>query len=345
MIINGKNKVQGLYNYNTAPEGVIFTKDDIVLNGTTLYTCLSDTSSEPDISDPKWEYYLDNISPVSSLEDLYKPENNGRLVSANSVREFLQTTFSGTNSDGSLKVLAGGTLDEVPVNSKFQLDPQFLIDLKSNDEASIPFTPLLGTLYILTTYGNFTGANLENTTLFHQELVSITSTGVTKHWYKSGSSLKSSPWKSLNIKSSIQDYIDYLDGLITKNNEQSNLYQDFLSDINSGEYKLWKDVPSSKINLVSGKLTFTDSATPFQSEYKKENHYRIYLGISDGPNKYVDSIDITPDDHEFLSVGESLYYKRVTDLELKKVQQSTSELILPTGVSIISMKVSNTFSL
>jgi hypothetical protein len=345
MIINGKNRVQGLYNYNTAPEGVIFTKDDIVLNDNILYTCLVDTPSEPDIIDVNWDYYLNSLSPVQNLTDLSLPENSGRLVSANGVREFLQNSLPGVNSDGSLKVLANGSLDEISINSKFQLDPKYLIDLKAANAASIPFTPSLDELYIISTLGNFTGANLVNQTLFHQEILVITSTGNTSHWYRSGASLNTSSWRTLDITTHIQEYVDYLIGLADKNLEQANLYEDFLTDITLGEYKIWKEIPEDKVNLISGKLTFTDTATPFQSEYKKDKHYRVYLGIESEGLKYSDSIDVTPDDHSYLDVGEYLEYKRIPDLQLSRVQSSTSELILPAGVTIIGMKVSNTFSL
>jgi hypothetical protein len=336
--------IQGLYNFNTAPRGVIFTKDDLVLYGSILYTCLSETSSEPNVNEDEWEYYLNNLSPVKTLTELEDPVNSNKLVTSNSVREFLQKSIPGTNSDGTLKILAGGTLEEVLVNSKFQADSSWLLDLYTQDDTYLPFVPSLEKIYILSTLGNFTGSNFDNETLIHQELVEIDSIGTTVRYTRTGQSLSSLVWSTVNINLTVQKYLDYLDRVLSKHTIEKALYTQFLSDVSSGEYNYWKAVPQDEIDLISNEIAFsTDSG--ITDKYRVSKFYRIYLAISEGGNIYKHHIDITPEDHSFLALNQRFYFREVENLTLTKVQTTRSLLAIPSGVTVLGILESNTFSI
>jgi hypothetical protein len=345
MKLNGSNTLQGLYNYNTAPEGVIYTKGDLVLYDSVLYTCLGETSSIPNVNEEEWEYYINSLGPVTDGTALDDISNSNRLVTANSVREYLQKAFPGSNSNGSLKVKSDGSLDDVVINSKFQLDNFFLAGLKNSDPTSIPFTPSFDKVYVLTTLGNFSGSNFENQTLYHQEIMEISSSGKTTFWYRTGASLEMSPWKTLDVEKNISEYKNYLDALIEKAAYEKSIYENFMDDISTGEYKFWKSIPSSKVNTIGSTIIFTDDATPFQTEYKKDKHYRVYLVTTESSSSYRYHIDITPDDHTFLEVGEELLFKDISGLTLERVQTSRTELNIPVGTQIVGLYQSEIFSI
>lgn len=345
MKLNGSNTIQGLYNYSTAPDGVIYTKGDLVLYDSILYTCLEETSSAPNVNKEEWEYYINSLGPVTDGTALENISNSNRLVTANSVREYLQKSFPGSNSNGSLKVKSDGTLDDVVINSKFQLDNFFLAGLKNSDPTSIPFSPSYDNVYVLTTLGNFSGENFENQTLYHQEILEINSLGDTTFWYRTGASLEMSPWKTLDIEKNISDYKNYLDALIEKAAYEKSIYKNFMDDISTGEYKFWKSIPASKVKTLGSTIIFTDDATPFQTEYKKDRHYRVYLVTTESGSSYRYHIDITPDDHKFLDVGEELLFKDISGLTLERVQTSRTELNIPSGTQIIGLYQSEIFSI
>jgi hypothetical protein len=332
MKLNGTNTIQGLFNHNTTPEGVIYTKGDIVYDNLVLYTCLSETTSRPNASLDEWELYLNNLGPVSSLEELNDSSNDSNLVSAKILKEYLQSSLPGLNSDGTLKVLAEGKLDELLKDSKFQLDPVYLQELYDEDPTSIPFQPFSDRVYIITTLGNFITSP---STLFHQEILEIQSNGTTQFWYRTGPSLKSSLWRTIDIAQNIESYKNYIDQVSSKALAKATLFEDLVNDFSNGNYKVWLPIEDFKITNdgSSDKMIFSR----INVDHKNYNHYRIYFSITEGVNKYRTHVDITPNDHTFLSISESFFFKDIPGLELKKVQSQVTELIVPPSASVVGM--------
>lgn len=179
-----------------------------------------------------------------------------------------------------------------------------------------------------------------------QELTEINlSTTESRTWTRIGPDLASAEWKTADLVSNVPDHLEYLNSLISELASKKALYDGFISDVSSGEYKFWKTLPKSTIDSITTKITLTGTGTPFQSSFKKDRYYKVYLNIDTGTAKFKDFIEISPEDHSFLSVGEKLQYSRVTGLELRRVQSHTSELIIPSGVTVTGISESYKLSI
>jgi len=339
-LTGSNNKIQGFFNHQNIPEGATYTKDDLVLHDSAVYVCLQDTSTVPDPLSPSWEYYLNSLSPVKNLQELELQSNGGRLVSANAVREYLQSHLPGTNSDGSLKIITTGTLDSIPTNSRFQLDPQFLLDLKLSIPSVIPFTPELDRIYIINTMGDFNGISV-----YFQEIVELDSLGKTKFWYRSGNSISTAIWKTHTVNTDIEDYINYIDSLVLDYNTFLTLYKSTSSNMGN-EYNYWLPIDSSELTFDGdGNLVFTENGFIQPSPYNTKFYYKLFLTRDEGGNKYKGSIELSPQDHKLLSISDSLYFKEFPGVYLTKVQSKKSVLIIPDTVEISYLLKSNSLNL
>lgn len=343
MRINGSNIVQGLFNYDTAPSEAIFTPNDIVVYSGRLYTCLGETSERPSPSSDNWEYYINKLSPVTTLEDALKPENEDKLVRSSVLIEYLGSIFPGANYNGGLKVWEDGPLDSITVNSRFQLTRDYLSYLKQQDPSSIPFSIGEGTLYIINTMGDIGVTMDHEPTYFFQELIEIHFGGSVDIWMRSGPSLATAPWTLHTLATGAEDYIDYINSKMSALTFKEGLFEGFLQDFSDGQYKIWKAVPTYL--LPTGQLlSIVKPNFPFQTGYTTNKYYKVYLNIVDGANKYKDFIEISPEDHDFLLLNESFNYKRVPGVLLTKVQEDKSDLTLPAGVTISGISESYDFA-
>lgn len=339
-LTGSNNKIQGFFNHENIPEGAIYTKDDLVLHNSVVYVCLDDTIEDPDPMSPNWEYYLNSLSPVKNLEELELNNNSGNLVNSNAVREYLQSRLPGTNSDGSLKIITSGILNNIPTNSKFQLDSQFLIDLKAANPSVIPFTPELNKIYVISTIGDF-----NEISVYFQEIIELDSVGNTKFWYRSGNNISTAIWKTHDINTEVEDYLNYINSLVSDYNTLLDLYKSTSTNMGN-EYNYWLPIDSSELTLnEEGNLVFTDTGFIQPSPYNKKFYYKLFLNKTEGGNKYKGSIDISPKDHSLLSISENLYFKDFPGVFLTKVQSKKSVLTLPDDIEIDYLLKSNSLNI
>lgn len=345
MRINGSNVVQGLFNFNTAPSGTIYTKDDLVLYNNILYTCLNETSNSPELISGDWEYYLNKLNPVDNYAEAILPENSSRLVSAKVLQEFLANSMPGANYNGDLKAWTGTDLSTIPLNTRFRVFYSKLQEIKSLDPSSLPFnTPEGGGFakqWIINTMTNLTEDNNGVPTTFFQELIEFDlNTGKSNIWKRSGPSLSAAPWESLTLATNVQNYIDYLEDVSIVLNSQKSLYDSFLQDVSNGEYKIWKSLNNTSISGITTQLNFIDNNT---SDFVYNKYYKLFLNITESGNKFKDFIEISPQDHSFLNVGESFSFKRVSGLTLTRIQSNVSRLNIPANIQISGGYESDTF--
>jgi len=335
MKINGSNSVQGLYNYNTTPDGVIFTPGDIVLSGTTFLACLSE-STTPDVSGDSWELYLDSLSPKETWEDTIASDPNS-LVSAKVLIDFLSNQLPGSNYDGTLKEWTEGDLSKISSNTKFLVSFDTLSGIEADNPGEIPFSltsdTSTGFVYVVTTLTNLiegTSTSTEIGDLLIQEFSRInTATAETITYSRTGSSLEGASWVPLTLGSNVDDYINYTQRVIASYQLKKDLFDSFVTDVSNGEYKLWKTLETSSIG---SSIQFTNSGT-----YSRSKYYKLYLTVVEGGITYKESVDVSPEDHNFLSNGEKMYYKRVSGVYLTKTLSTLSTLTLPSNVTVTSI--------
>lgn len=350
MKINGANNIQGIFRSESVPYGAVYTPGDLVIKDSILYTCLGETSESPNLSlgqSPRnWEYYLNTMSPVTTAEDSQKPEYANRLVTAKVLEEVLSSAYPGISYTGELKPFTEGLLSDIVSSSKFELRRDYLLELKNVSPSEIPadIDSMGGEWkYIVTTQGMLNNEVTESATIFYQEFVAIhLYSGRSIFWTRTGQDLSSEAWVLKSLSTNVDHYIQYNQNLASEMAAKKSLYDGFLQDVISGEYKLWRTLSTADIDLINvdKKITLTGPGTPFQSGFFHDRYYKIYVTYTDSGILYKDSIEVSPEDHTELQVGEVMKFSRLPSLELNLIQSHTSELTFPASITVTSISES-----
>lgn len=334
MIINGSNVVRGLFNYDKVPEGTVFTKGDLVLKDNTIFLCKEDSSTMPNISEHSWSYYLEGLDTVDSFNEFSDSTLDESLVSMKGLSDFLHNNWSGINHNGSLKILNNSedvSLDTLMSNSSFQLTRNYLSGII--DE--IPFTPADKKVYVVRTTGDMLPGSTVDNSIFTQEIIEYSNDGNFYSWVRSGTNLSTATWKPTKGESFNEGYITYLDNVITKYNQGKVLYENFMEDVNNGEYKYWKNINYSGEDIIFDNETF-----------RRDKFYKVILHSTVNSNVKVSmSFDILPDDH-LIDNDSYLNYIEGGFVKLGKDTSDVTKLIVDNSrVEIKSIRESNNLNL
>lgn len=320
MKINGSNSVQGLFNHATVPVGSIYEVNDIVLHGSTLYVCQSDTVKEtvdtvPDVSSDSWEYYLGGVSKIKTFDE-FESGSGEEILSLQALKEVIQNYWGGVNSNGSLMFLDNANaypLDSMKTNSSFQLSYNYMTQLFNN--AEISFQPIDTRVYVVRNTGELTNGELSSPTVYTQELFEFSSDGNYKSWIRTGTDLTNT-WKPTKGESFNGEYITYLQNLEDSYNTAKGLYESFMQDISAGEYKYWKpvDIPAN-----NGYMIFNETS------YETDKYYKVYIHSGIGVAKTSIVVELTPEDFT-ISPDSSLYLSGRDDIYLYRPVTGAPEL-------------------
>lgn len=336
MLINGSNRIKGLYNYENTPEGTIFTEGDIVLHNNTLYTCLITNSTEPNENSEFWDYYLEGVKTVDTFEEFSDPDLQNTLVSLSGLTDFIQNSWSGVNQNGTLKVL--DNLEEVEIdtltsNSSFQLTYKYLLELGD----SLPFLPSSNRVYVVRTTGELQTSANEEPSIFVQEIVEYQSSGNFNSWVRSGPNLSTATWKPTKGRSFNAAYINYIDRVLARFNQGKVIYESFMEDVNNGEYKFWKTIPLNSFSTIM-----------FDGEVFKRDRYYKFIFHTVNPVNGLNisiSVEVTPEDHD-IPEDSSLGYTAGEEVVLRRgVGLGTSLFIDETKVVLKSVRESRTLNI
>jgi hypothetical protein len=312
MKINDGNVVQGLYNANTAPLNCIYTPGDIVVNGTTLFTCKGETSSKPTLEltrvkpNPVWELYMgDKWEILNSLQEIGNPSaDKVSYIGPKGLSEYIKSLFGGLKSNGMLTVLSDPSnvecaLSGLTKNSMFQLDYTYLTHAQVEP---IPFVPNTTSFYVVRTTGEM--KNEVGLSMLVQEIIEYPQSGAYKSWVRYGADLSTQPWTPTRGSSFDSEYIQALDHIVAQYVASKEAYDSILNNINSGNYYSFITVP---IITTRTKLTFrqgVDSVTPDDVILDTSYHYKVFMRKLVSPNIYKSlTIDITPEDFIYNSAA------------------------------------------
>lgn len=350
MKINGANNIQGIFRSESVPYGAIYTPGDLVIKDSILYTCLGETSKSPNLfSGPagrKWEYYLDTMSPVTTLEDSKKPENANKLITAELLEEILGSAYPGISYTGELKPFTDGMLSDITISSKFEIRRDYLLAIQAISPSEVPADIInMGGewKYIVTTQGLLENDIDDPSTVFYQEFLAIhLYSGTSVLWTRTGQDLSAEAWVLKSLPTNIDHYLKYNQDLASEMAAKKSLYDGFLQGVSSGEYKLWRTMSTVDISNANAdkKIAIAGVGTPFQTGFFQERYYKIYVTYDNAGTLYKDSFEVSPEDHTELQVGESMKFSRLPGVELNKVQSHTSEVVIPASVTITSISES-----
>lgn len=300
MKINDGNRVQGLYNANITPLDAMFTYGDIVVKGSTLYTCKGDTTVPPSLNDPNWEVYMgDNWSILNSYIDI---ENYDPLkvnyIGPQGLSEFIKTRLGGLNSNGRLQLLDDPSLVELSSltqNSVFQLSYDYLVH---PEVEPLPFIPHNDKVYVIRTIGELN--NTSNIGLFIQEIIEYPITGTYRSWVRFGEDLSLATWTPTRGESFDSTYIQALDNIVQNYIASKEAYDTLVENIHQGNYYSFELVPMGSARNYIRFIEGTELISVSEIILNPDFHYKIFLRKDLGGGNFNSlSIDVTPEDFIF----------------------------------------------
>lgn len=297
MKINDGNIIQGLYNANTAPLDVMYTVGDIVIMGSTLFTCKGDTNDKPSSADSNWEVYMgDKWRLLNSLDEIESADPAYlNYIGPNGLSEYFKSHLGGLNSNGRVQVLSDPSsvpLSSLTGNSVYQLSHAYLTSPFL--EVGLPFIPDPTCAVVIRTLGEL---DVLDGTIFTQEIIVYPQEGTYTSWVRSGSDLSIAIWSPTRGESFNDGTILALNNIVSNYQLAKLAYDTLTNSIDEGNYysfiKLDILTPRSSVKLSTGTELIDQIDVNLNSTY----HYKVFIrkSLSNG-TYYSSSIDIAPED-------------------------------------------------